>query len=132
MNPLEDATWRELWERERSGDTEAAAEIARRRRVAAESVAGLQRARELRAATDAALSGLRAWCRPAIGVRVVLDPPVRFDALPHKSAGVVVEIDGDEHLIGDVNELGGSCDCCKAIRYDDAVDAYTIVWRAGR
>jgi len=34
-------------------------------------------------------------------------------------------------LIGDINELGGECDCCKQIKREHQVTRYKVVWTPG-
>ena len=36
--------------------------------------------------------------------------------------GTVVSVEGEEYVVGDINGLGGTCDCCKAFKDDDEVD----------
>lgn len=40
--------------------------------------------------------------------------------------GTVVEIDGREFLIGDINELGGVCDDCMDFEYEAIVTQYRV------
>lgn len=43
--------------------------------------------------------------------------------------GMLVELEnGDQMLIGSVNELGGCCDCCEEIRGGDIIVRYKQVW----
>lgn len=50
------------------------------------------------------------------------------------NAGVVIEfMEGEkltQMLIGDLNELGGTCDDCRGINADDVVIRYAVVWKS--
>jgi hypothetical protein len=45
----------------------------------------------------------------------------------HCEPGVLVEVDGSVHLIGDINRLGGVCDDCMAFDYEAKVTRYRRV-----
>lgn len=48
--------------------------------------------------------------------------------------GVVIELAGSggedtcQLLIGDINELGGICDCCRDVSRSEVVLRYAVVW----
>ncbi len=43
-------------------------------------------------------------------------------------AGVQIRLrDGSLHLIGDINESGGECECCGTIRNDTIIEAYRVL-----
>jgi len=42
--------------------------------------------------------------------------------------GVVIEVDGSEYLIGDINTLGGVCDDCADVRSHEIVTRYKVVY----
>ena len=42
--------------------------------------------------------------------------------------GLQVEVDGETFLVGDINHMGGQCDCCCVIRYDEIVTKYRRVF----
>lgn len=43
--------------------------------------------------------------------------------------GVLVKLDDDRVLlIGDINGLGGTCDDCPGVGYEEKVVAYCVVW----
>ena len=42
--------------------------------------------------------------------------------------GTIIRLqDGNEELIGDINEMLGTCDCCSRIRDEDLVVAYYVI-----
>lgn len=47
-------------------------------------------------------------------------------------AGVLVEIEGQQKLIGHINQQNGGCGCCGGIRDDEMVTRYAIVWEDAR
>jgi hypothetical protein len=43
--------------------------------------------------------------------------------------GVVIEFDGGKQVvIGHLNEVWGSCDCCVLLRGEQIVNGYCVVW----
>jgi len=42
--------------------------------------------------------------------------------------GILIETEFGTHLIGEMNERGGVCDCCQAFSRKTVVKRYAIVW----
>jgi len=43
--------------------------------------------------------------------------------------GLLFQVAGGSHyLIGDINELGGGCDCCSIVGLNEKVTRYCVVW----
>jgi hypothetical protein len=40
------------------------------------------------------------------------------------NAGTKIVVDDRELLIGDINELGGCCDCCRGVQRDAVITKY--------
>lgn len=44
--------------------------------------------------------------------------------------GLMIESeDGDQFLVGHINELGGTCDDCRAISFETIIKRYCVIWQ---
>jgi len=69
------------------------------------------------------------WIECGLPYRTYDGAPSFEETAPQPLAGLLIETEHGQHLIGNINELRGVCDDCTEFGGETVVRRYRIIWR---